>query len=52
MTNTKPSQAKAQPCQKLPAGQFDSSGMSNGKQTGAVRKTADAVQGPRNGQSK
>ncbi len=33
--------------QKLPKGHFDRDGMSNGKQTGPVRKSWDAQQGPR-----
>ncbi len=33
--------------QKLPAGHFNRDGMSEGKQTGAVRKSWDAQQGPR-----
>lgn len=39
--------SESQPCQRLPKGHFDSDGVSQGKQDGAVRPTADAYQGPR-----
>jgi hypothetical protein len=39
--------SEAQPCQRLPKGHFDSDGKSQGEQTGAVRKSPDAYQGPR-----
>jgi hypothetical protein len=40
-------ESRAQPNQRLPKGHFDSDGLSQGKQDGAVRPTADAYQGPR-----
>jgi len=40
-----PARSNSEP--KLPKGHFDSDGKSQGKQEGAVRKTPDAYQGPR-----
>jgi hypothetical protein len=40
-------ESRAQPNQRLPKGHFDSDGLSEGKQTGPVRPTCDAYQGPR-----
>ena len=40
-------ESRAQPNQRLPKGHFDSDGLSRGEQTGAVRKSPDAEQGPR-----
>jgi hypothetical protein len=39
--------SEPQPCQRLPKGHFDSDGLSQGKQEGPCRPTADAYQGPR-----
>lgn len=38
---------KLQPSQKLPKDHFDEEGMSRGKSSGPVRKSADAEQGLR-----
>jgi hypothetical protein len=40
-------ESRAQPNQRLPKGHFDSDGLSQGKQEGPCRPTADAYQGPR-----
>jgi hypothetical protein len=45
--NVKPSEARAQPCQRLPKGHFDSDGLSQGDMVGEGRTTHDAYQGPR-----
>jgi hypothetical protein len=46
-SDTKPSEARANTNQRYPAGHFDSDGLSQGKQEGAVRPTKDAYQGER-----
>ena len=46
-TETKPSEARAQPNQRLPTGHFDNEGRSMGKMDGDGRKVHDAYQGPR-----
>jgi len=40
-------ESRAQPNQRLPKGHWDEDGRSQGKETGAVRPTCDAYQGPR-----
>jgi hypothetical protein len=40
-------ESRAQPNQRLPKGHFDSDGLSQGKQEGPCRPTADAYQGLR-----
>ncbi|HWW29940.1 MAG TPA: hypothetical protein VNY80_09990 [Steroidobacteraceae bacterium] len=40
-------ESRAQPNQRLPKGHFDSDGLSEGAQTGCVRRSPDAYQGPR-----
>ena len=41
--------SEARPNQTLPKGHFNPDGTSQGKQTGAVRPSPDAQQGPRKG---
>jgi hypothetical protein len=40
-------ESRAQPNQRIPKDHFAPDGLSNGPQTGAVRKSWDAEQGPR-----
>ena len=46
-TRERQGESCAQPNQRLPKGHFEKDGLSTGPQTGAVRPTADAYQGPR-----
>jgi hypothetical protein len=40
-------ESRAQPNQRLPKGHFTDDGVSEGAQTGCVRRSPDAYQGPR-----
>jgi len=41
-SNTKPSESRSNSNQRIPSGNFNTDGVSQGKQSGAVRPTPDA----------